>query len=358
MVHPPEGEPYLDAWWDLEWPTAAVTQTREFKLWRGVVIRGKVTEEPSGQPVTGAWISYHQTTRDNPKRANLLGIEAVSGPDGTFRMVVMPGPGHLLARGPGDDYLHVDTSHGQMGTGIRPSFHLYPDAHAVLDIKDGVADHPVELRMRRGVTVTGRAVGPDGRPIAEASLFGRAYTPYREYTFPLVGFNGEAPRIVVKDGRFEIPGCDPETPGTYYFIDLKDGLGAAVELSGKSAASGPVTVRLRPTAKARFVLKGHDGKPDAGRELEWPDAPKLIINPGPDFEELNNNIDLTPGDFAYLTDIDPVHNRKVRSGPDGRVTMVNLIPGARYRFQRREFTPEPGQTVDLGEVPAPEESNR
>jgi hypothetical protein len=268
-------------------------------------------------------------------------------------MVVMPGPGHLLARGPGDDYLHVDTSHGQMGAGIRPSFHLYPDAHAGLDIKDGVADHPVELRFRRGVTITGRVVGPDGRPIAEASVFGRSYTPYREHAFPLVGFNGNPARIEVKDGRFEIPGCDPEKPCTYYFIDLKDGLGAAVELSGKSTAAGLVTVRLQPTAKARFVLKGPDGKPAAGRELEWPDAPKLIINPGPDFEELNNNMDLTPGDFAYLTDIDPVHNRNVRSGPDGVVTLINLIPGAPYRFHGREFRPGPGETVDLGAVPEP-----
>ena len=43
-------------------------------------------------------------------------------------------------------------------------------------------------------------------------------------------------------------------------------------------------------------------------------------------------------------------NRRHRSGPDGRVTMINLIPGAPYRFRGREFTPEPGQTIDLGEV--------
>ena len=83
-------------------------------------------------------------------------------------MVVPRGPGHLLVQGPSADYLHVTTSNVEMGVVHRPRFQLYPDAHAGLDIKDGEATHPVELRLRRGVTVTGRVVGPDGKPVAEA----------------------------------------------------------------------------------------------------------------------------------------------------------------------------------------------
>jgi RNA polymerase sigma factor (sigma-70 family) len=351
-VAPAEGEPYLPAGDDIDWPKGAVEQTCEFKLWRSVVVRGKVVEEPSGQPVAGAWVVYNQRVRDNP-RANGLENQAVTGPDGTFRMVVMPGPGHLLALGPGDDYVNVRTSYGEMGTAHAPWFYLYPNAHIVLDIQDGKAEHPVEIRLRRGVTITGRVVGPDGRPIAEASAFGRSYTPYREYTFPLVGFNGEPPRIEVKDGRFEIPGCDPEKPGTFYFIDVKDGLGATVELSGKSAAAGPVTVRLQPTAKVHFRLTGPDGKPAAGREPEWPYYLKLVITPGPDFLGILGTGEHTAGDFVGQVDVDRAHNFNLRSGADGRVTMINLIPGARYRFRGHEFTPETRQTVDLGDVPAP-----
>jgi protocatechuate 3,4-dioxygenase beta subunit len=349
-IDPAEGEPYLHAWWDIEWPTAAVQQTREFKLWRGAVVRGRVIEDPSGTPVAGAWVEYYQTIRGNKRQANLLSVEAVSGPDGTFTVVVPPGPGHLLVQGPGDDYLHVTTSSTEMGIGLRPSFRLYPDVHAILDIKDGEATHPVELRLRRGVTVTGRVVGPDGKPVAEAFAFGRSYTPYNEYAFPFVGFNGDPPQIAVKDGRFEIPGCDPDQPSTFYFLDLKDRLGATVELSGQSAAAGPVTVRLRPTATARFLLKDADGKLLANSEPEWPIYLKLVITAGPDFEEINNNINLIVGDFAYQVSLFPFHNRQHRSGPDGRVTMINLIPGARYRFRGHEFTPEPGQTIDLGDV--------
>ena len=59
---------------------------------------------------------------------------------------------------------------------------------------------------------------------------------------------------------------------------------------------------------------------------------------------------MTVGDFAYQVNLLPIDNREHRSGPDGRVTMFNLIPGAPYRFRGRDFTPEPGQTIDLGDV--------
>jgi hypothetical protein len=103
-------------------------------------------------------------------------------------------------------------------------------------------------------------------------------------------------------------------------------------------------------------MKGPDGQPVAGRKIEWPMDLLLVITPGHDFEEIRNNIDLISGDFANQIDIDPVHDRNVRSGPDGRVTLINLIPEARYRFRGREFTPQPGQTIDLDDIPAPKPS--
>ncbi len=266
-------------------------------------------------------------------------------------MVVPHGPGHLLVLGPGDDYLHVATSYGEMGVGIRPSFRMYPDAHASLDIKDGEATHPLELRLRRGVTVTGRVVGPDGKPVAEAFAFGRSYTPYREYTFPLVGFNGE-PAADRGEGR---PVRDPRLrPGEAGHVLLprpqgpaRGDRGALGQVGGGRAGHGAAPAHgdgpLPPEGRRRQAARQSRGG-------DWSIDLQLVITPGPDFGELNKNIDLTPGDFAYQVDLDPARNRGLRSGPDGRVTMVNLIPGARYRFRGREFTPEPGQTVDLGDV--------
>jgi hypothetical protein len=167
-------------------------------------------------------------------------------------------------------------------------------------------------------------------------------------------FNGDPPRIEVKDGRFEIPGCDPDKPSRFYFLDLEDRLGTTVELSGKSAAAGPVTVQLRPTATIRYLLKDKDGKLLADSEPQWPYYLNVVITPGPLFvgDDIKKPVDETVGDYAPQVGLLPmtIESRRHRSGPDGRVTMFNLIPGAPYRFRGRYFSPEPGQTIDLGEV--------
>ena len=184
FVYPPEGEPYLPARLDVNWPKGAVQHAVEVKLGRGVLVRGRLIEDPAGTPVVGGWVGYLQTRRGNPRPLRLPAIQAVSGPDGTFTLVVPSGPGHLLVQGPSADYLHLTTSNVEMGVGLRPSFHLYPDAHAVLDIKDGEAPRPLELRLHRGVTVAGRVVAPDGKPVAEAFAFGRSYVPFGEPSLP------------------------------------------------------------------------------------------------------------------------------------------------------------------------------
>jgi hypothetical protein len=349
-VFPPEGEPYVPVWHRMTWPKASVRQSVELKLQRGAIVRGRLTEEPAGVPVAGAWIVYLQPRRDNARYLRLPTMETVSGPDGTFTMVVPHGPGHLLVRGPSSDYLHVTTSRSAMGVGGLPNVHMYPDAHASLDIKDGEATHPVELRLRRGVTITGRVVGPDGKPVAEAYLFGRSYAPFREVARFFAWSNGDPPRIEVKDGRFEIPGCDPDQPGTFHFLDLKDRLGTTVELSARSAAAGPVTVRLQPTASARILVKGRDGKPPTRLEARNQLADlRLIVTPGADFNQINANVPLM--DSAYQMNINESYDSPPPTSPESRVTVINLIPGARYRFRGREFTPEPGQTIDLSDVP-------
>jgi beta-lactamase regulating signal transducer with metallopeptidase domain/protocatechuate 3,4-dioxygenase beta subunit len=354
---PPKAQPYLPWETDLKWPKGAIQKSAELKLKRGVVVRGRLTEEPSGAPVAGAGIFFYQTHRNNPQYLfSLPQVDGVSGPDGAFTMVLPHGPGHLLVRGPSADYLHVATSFGEMGAGIRPSFLMYPDALARLDLKPDETTHDVALRLRRGVTIQGRVTGPDGQPVDEAFAFGRNYAPYQENRFDFVPFNGSAPRIPVRDGRFEIPGCDPEKPSTFYFLDVKNQLGATVVISGRMAATGPITVQLQKCASARLLLKGTDGKPIVDRVAdEFPGRLTLIITPGPAFggPEHQKNPDLTTSDEEYQVNLDRDRDRDLRTGPDGRVTFVTLIPGAPYRFRGHEFTPEPGKTIDLPDITVP-----
>ena len=55
---PPQGQPYLIATNRLEWPKGAIEQSLDLALPRGALIRGTVTEEGSGKPVSGATVDF------------------------------------------------------------------------------------------------------------------------------------------------------------------------------------------------------------------------------------------------------------------------------------------------------------
>ena len=348
ITYPREGEPYLRREENLDWPKASMQQTVEVKLRRGAVVRGKLIEEPSGKGVAGANVSYYQTHRNNPRYAASFNRDTWSRPDGTFTLVVDYGPGHLLVQGPSNDYINVPTSHSELGTGWGPDIPLYPDALAHLDMKPGTLTHDVTMRLRLGVTIKGRVIGPDGAPVAEAFAVSRAYTPYSEYATPFMHFSpGCVPRLRVRDGEFEVPGCDPEKSLPYYFLDVKHQLGATVEISGKSAAAGPVTARLQKCGSARVRLKDAEGKPLVNHPAdELPVFMILLITPGADWGTDGK----TNADMEMQVNLDPEHHSNLCTGPDGRVAFVNLIPGAPYRYRGHEFTAEAGKSIELPDI--------
>ena len=116
------------------------------------------------------------------------------------------------------------------------------------------------------MTVSGRIVGPDDQPVPDIWIIGRAALGPGSVAWRVWSgyYHGTAP-----SGRFELHGLDPDTDFPVYFFQPKRKLGAVVQLSGKSAAGGPMTVRLQPcgTAVARLVDAGN--KPLAGYRDEF-----------------------------------------------------------------------------------------
>ncbi len=163
------------------------------------------------------------------------------------------------------------------------------------------------------------------------------------------------------NGRFEIHGLDPETEIPVYFLDPKRKLGGVVNLSGKSAAGGPVTVRLEPCGAARARIVGPDAKPVAGRLTSGIFI--MVVTPGP--PSFRDSSGLLAADVAVLSRTDTVnYPTELVSDAEGRITLPVLIPGASYQFIdvstsvpgqtgptiRKEFTVKPGETIDLGDV--------
>ena len=343
-ARPAEGEPYLSRDVDLDWPSGSLRQEKEIKLRRGVPVRGRLVESPSGRPVAGALVEYLQVHRDNPLWIG-YGAEVASGPDGRFEIVVPRGPGDLLVGAATPDYLHVRTSYNTLGSGRQPSFEMYPDALAHLDLKPDAKGHDVTMTLRRGVTVPCRVVDPDGKPVARALAFGRSYVPYSQYSFHFIGFNGNPPTLPVVGGRLDVPGLDPEAATTLYVLDPVRQLGATVTLSGASAKDGPATIRLAPCGSLKVRFTDEAGKPVAGRRAL--DLLSLVVTPGADFIDTNISAGKALADLVYQGNLDRGRYDEVKSDADGNFTYVTLIPGAHYKICGREFTAEPGKTTSL-----------
>ena len=351
-AYPPEGQPYRSRMDDINWPSASPRQSVEIKLKPGVAVRGRVAEA-DGKPVSGARVYYFQVYRAN-KLYDDSGnsAEVATGADGSFAMAVPPGPGDLLVRGPSADYVHVRTSFNALGSGIQPSFPMYPDALAHIDPKPGAKEQTVAFTLTRGVTVRCRVVDPEGKPVADAIAIGRTYVPYSEHRFAFIAFNGGAPTLRVRDGKLDVPGVDPKAPATFYLLDARRQLGATAIISAATAKDGPVVIKLQPCGSARVRYRDKDGKPVADRGMI---DLALILTPGAEFNNESILAAKPLADMEFQTNLDPGRNRAARTDAEGTFTYASLIPGAPYRLKDREFIVEPGQTIDLGAVVSPGE---
>jgi RNA polymerase sigma factor (sigma-70 family) len=356
-AYAPDGQPYLTLQKKLKWPKAAVKQQLDLTLPRGVLVRGKAEESGTGKALAKATVQFIPRRADNPNfRADALtGWEntVVSGEDGRFDICVLPGPGHLLIHGPTPDYIYAEIGGAGLfqGQGKAGGERYYAHAIVPLDLKPGAEAHDLAATLRRAVTVKGRVLGPDGKPVAEALMLSRlGVDSVSSYWrgFP----------VIVRDGRFELHGCDPEKTYPVSFLDTKNKAGATVELSGKQAGE-EVTVRLAPCGQATTRLLDGDGKPIAKQGL-WLE---LVVTPGPSRYDLKRLYDKGElgADSEYVGNID--HVNYGRNGPqtdaEGRITFPALVPGATYRIVevgdredmiKCEFKAESGKTTKLPDV--------
>jgi len=358
---PPKGQPYLSVGKRLEWPKGALEQSVDLALPRGVLIHGKVTEEGSGKPIPGATIAFVPRARQQNRESESIVPDTAS--DGSFRFGVASSPGYLFVRGPSGD--HVLQAFASNLSESRPrGRRLYSHASIFLDLKPGVDSMAVNVVLRRGAAVTGQVVGPDGQPVRNAWMFSRIILDPSLGVWR--GWTGNQ-HATVRNGRFEVHGLDPDTDTPVYFLEPKRKLGTAVNLSGKSAASGPITVRLEPcgAAKARLVDPG--GKPVMARSITGTVIIRvtMVVTPGPLSSRAGDKPALLVADDDSLERVDPSnYASEPVSDASGRITLPVLIPGATYRFidyttarrgatgpeLRKEFTVKAGETVDLGDV--------
>jgi RNA polymerase sigma factor (sigma-70 family) len=356
QVYPPEGQPYLGNSKTFDWPKGAVRLEVEVKLSPGLLLHGKITEAPSGKPVARASV----------QNADGWAGRVLTGADGSYTLAVPPGRARLLVAGPTPDYVAQPVGSALVELGKPGGDALYYHAAATVDLKKDDKRKEVSFTLRRGVTLKGTLVDPDGKPVEHAvMLVGNFRPPWEKALSP----------VEIHDGRWELRGCDPER--TYHVVFLatpdkpqlvltaegvgsngrlmlpmlfgpKVKLGAAVEVSANKAGNEPLEVRLKPAGSARLHLVNAQGKPVP--ELE--PSLELVVTPGPTFAAALEKGTMAAESVYLATNY--TEAGKKSADPPGTLAVHGLVPGATYRvrqFQQpkvlKDFTAEAGKTIDV-----------
>ncbi len=199
----PEGQPYLIPQVEFTWTKGAVKNVIDIKLPRGVLIRGKVTEEKTGRPLGNTSVQYIPAQdRDEV----LAGWQAtVAGKDdGSYQIAVPPGKGHLLVFGPTPDFVLKEIGSNRLYQD-QPGGQRYR-AHDIISYEANGGDQPheISLALRPSVTIRGSVEGPGGEAVTDAFL---VTTLRGEPNNPFWRGNQQ---ILVRDGRFEVHGLAAE----------------------------------------------------------------------------------------------------------------------------------------------------
>jgi protocatechuate 3,4-dioxygenase beta subunit len=331
--------------------------TFDVDLSSGIPARGRVLDKASGKPVPGVRVSYTALypnpnlgrQEDYPTSPDPLS-SATSGPDGSFVVTVLPGPGVLAAaaqpraayrpalvtlkelseflkerpdRANSEECLAVHFTGLPFPAG-QPSLLSQRLYNALALIKPADKDKGLvrDLVLLPPLTRPGTVVGPDGQPFTDVTA---------------IGLDGEHDEVELKSASFTVRGLHPGRTRQLFFYHKGKNLGRYLELRGER--DEPVQVELQPCGSAAGRLVDKGGKAVGGTVVYF------CREGTPPF---------WPGGVEVKTD------------RDGRFRAGGLVPGQKYTMTRnvsniadtlpREVIVESGKTKELGDLAVPVEN--
>ncbi len=357
-IFPPKRTPYLLRSKRFNWDDVNPKKEMEFKLSTGILVKGVVTDKDTKKPIPNAFIEYNPEAETNPNAKDESHSDSetarLSNSKGEFQIAVLPGVGRLLIYGPKREYIYEEVSGGEIYRGKKGGPRYY--AHAIIKINPSKNSPAPKLAvtLTKGKTLRGQLLSPDNKPVKKALLISRLFIQ------PGIGYWRGHMNTSLKEGQFELTGCDPDKNLNVHFLDPVNKLGATLEIKKGHDFSKPLTVHLEPCGKMKARILKPDGSPQKNKN-HYNFCLEMLITPG---KYRNDQKAMMRGELFADSDLLPNIDRlNFWDGPGtdekGNIVFDPLIPGAVYQWinekddiviVEKEFTVKSGETLDLGDI--------
>src|SRR5262249_32909281 len=114
------GLPYFSSFKVAEEAAGLEPLTVDFELERGLAVRGRLTDKTTGKPVRGRGSYYARADNPHVREFKDVGLPSFIvdgrgevGPDGSFTVVALPGPGLLCVWADDDRYPRAEVAGGE-----------------------------------------------------------------------------------------------------------------------------------------------------------------------------------------------------------------------------------------------------
>jgi RNA polymerase sigma factor (sigma-70 family) len=337
VAAPPAGEPFLPRLQTAGRANNENPVTLDFALTRGVLVEGTLTDARTKKPIANATLEYFPL--DDAAREKAAGDGAAfddtaarTDAAGHFKVAVLPGPGAIGIRGPAGPYVAAERRSLQgdsllwtldaIRTRWTRLFFNGFDALAVVHA-DPQKPRTYAFTLDPGETITGRALDPDGKPLAGCRA--SRLTEYNLWTIdPLPTEKFEVKQVTEGRTRAVLLWHDERKLGAMFRPKLGD---------------PPPEVKLKPNGSATGRLLNTDGEPAADQTLEVMFKLPGDAAWGPWFPQMKVKTDAA-GRFEIPN---------LPEGPDYSVRYTNLRSANSGRFAR-DFRVKSGKVTDLGDV--------